>query len=96
MPRVFAPLNARQFDVLRWIADGCPKDVMQGHTYKTTAVALQGRRLVEVSKRGGQWQATITDAGVHYLAHNTYLAAPPERGRQRRATPSAVVTVQVP
>lgn len=85
MPRVFAPLNPRQLDVLRWIADGCPKDVMQGYTYKTTAVALQSRQLVEVSKRGGQWRATITDAGVHYLAHNTFPGVPPRRGHPRRA-----------
>jgi hypothetical protein len=33
-------LNARQVEVLSWIADGCPDGVMTGHTYKTTAVAL--------------------------------------------------------
>src|ERR1700722_1781876 len=33
--------GGRQREVLRWIADCCPDGVMQNHTYKTTAVALQ-------------------------------------------------------
>lgn len=46
-----APLNEGQLDVLRWIADGCPDGVMEGYTYKTTALALQNRQLVTVSKK---------------------------------------------
>jgi hypothetical protein len=40
--------------------------------YKTVAIALQNRRLVEVSKRGGAWKATILPAGVNYLAEGDY------------------------
>ncbi|WP_161849191.1 hypothetical protein [Frankia sp. ACN1ag] len=35
-----APLNARQLEVLRWINDGCPDGVMDGHSHKVTASAL--------------------------------------------------------
>lgn len=47
---------------------------MKGHTYKTTAVALQSRRLVRISKKGGVWQAELTEAGTHYLRHGSHLA----------------------
>jgi hypothetical protein len=67
-----APLNLRQLDVLRWIHDGCPEGRWSDFTYKTTAMALQSRRLVEVSKRGGSWTATILPAGHHYLANGDY------------------------
>ena len=54
--------NHGQLEVLQWIADGCPDGVMAGFTYKTTAIALQNRHLVKVSKRGG-WHAEITNDG---------------------------------
>jgi hypothetical protein len=58
-----SPLNERQLQVLQWIADGCPDGVMTGHSHKISAVALQNRKLVSISKRSGTWHATITDAG---------------------------------
>ncbi len=45
---------------------------MAGHTYKTTAVALQGRRLVAVSKRHGVWSATLTSQGEFYLKNGRH------------------------
>jgi len=39
--RTFSPLNDRQLEVLRWVGDGCPDGVMEGYSYKTTAVALE-------------------------------------------------------
>jgi hypothetical protein len=68
------PLNARQVEVLRWIADRCPDGVMKDFTYKTTAVALQGRQLVTVSRKGGGWQAAVTEVGTYYLQHGEYPA----------------------
>lgn len=65
------PLNASQLAVLRWIAEGCPDGVMQGHAHKTSAVALQSRRLVKISRRGGVWTAQITEAGHAYLQTQT-------------------------
>ncbi|WP_018599375.1 hypothetical protein [Mycobacterium sp. 155] len=67
-----APLNARQVDVLRWIYDDCPDGRWTDFTFKTTANALASRRLVTVSKRGGQWSAAILPAGEHYLTNDTY------------------------
>ncbi|MEU1548964.1 hypothetical protein [Nocardia sp. NPDC005745] len=45
---------------------------MTGHTYKTTANALEWRGLVSVSKKGGVWRAEATDAGRYYLEHEDY------------------------
>lgn len=56
-------LNNRQWDVLRWVADGCPERVWPDSTYKTTAVALQSRRLVLISRSGGVWSVAVTDKG---------------------------------
>jgi hypothetical protein len=69
------PLNDRQVEVLRWISDGCPDAVMEGHAYKTTAKALHHRKLVVVSKKGGQWTAVITEAGTYYLEHGQHRAS---------------------
>lgn len=69
-------LKPSQVAVLRWIADGCPDGVMQGHSYKTTALALQDRRLVTVSRKGGTWSATLTEGGSYYLEHGAYADAP--------------------
>jgi hypothetical protein len=84
--RVFSALNARQFEVLRWIADGCPADVVEGYSHKTTAVALQSRRLVNISKRGGVWRAVVTDAGAYYLQHGKYCTTT-ETGRAPNPDP---------
>lgn len=74
------PVNERQLEVLRWIADGCPEGVWEDFTYKTTAIALQGRRLATVSKRGG-WHAEITDDGRYYLEHGAYQDEQPKPAR---------------
>jgi hypothetical protein len=74
------PLSGPQLAVLRWIGDGSPDGVMDGHTYKLTAIALQNRRLVLVSKRGGVWRAVVTEAGRHYLDTGSY---PPADARRR-------------
>jgi hypothetical protein len=98
MARVFSPLNVRQVEVLRWIADRCPDGVMVGFSYKTTALALQGRRLATVSKKGGVWRAAVSDAGRYYLEHNTYPTDPgdgrtePARARAARDSPRPVRT----
>ncbi|WP_125810142.1 hypothetical protein [Actinoplanes sp. ATCC 53533] len=74
MVEVAAVLNSRQLEVLRWIAAGCPDGVMLDFTYKTAAVALQGRRLVTASKRHGRWFADVTPAGRFYLDHGRHPA----------------------
>jgi hypothetical protein len=91
MVDVTAPLNQRQIQVLRWIGDGCPDGVMTGHTHKTTAVALQGRRLAVVSRRRGVWSADITDTGRYYLEHGDFppKALGPHRRPAAKRDPTA-------
>lgn len=83
-----APLNDRQFDVLRWIQEGCPLGRWTDYTYKHVAMALQSRRLVEVSKRGGVWNAAILPAGLHYLANGGY---PPTHWTTRKSRTASTV-----
>ncbi|MCT9004608.1 hypothetical protein [Streptomyces rhizosphaerihabitans] len=63
-------LNERQLTVLEWVGKGCPEGASAA--YKTSCQALQNRGLVKVARRGGVWNAVLTDAGRHYLAHGTY------------------------
>lgn len=73
MAHRWAPLTDGQLNVLRWIADGCPDGVMEGHLHKISAVALENRHLVRVRKSGGIWAAELTDDGNYYLAHGDYV-----------------------
>jgi hypothetical protein len=93
-------VNARQLDVLKWIVAGCPDGQQSGNTYKTTAIALQGRRLVKVSKKGGVWSAHATDAGRHYVANGAYpedhWQAPPPRSPGSAASKNATPQSSAP
>ncbi|MFE3544297.1 hypothetical protein ACFXK0_15140 [Nocardia sp. NPDC059177] len=81
------PLNGRQREVLDWIADGCPPRDWPNSTYKTTAIALQNRRLVRITKRGG-WSAVLTETGEYYRAHGAFPAVT-KQVRRRPATASS-------
>lgn len=96
-------MNARQLEVLKWIVDGCPDGVQTGNTYKTTAVALKGRRLVTISRKGGVWSAEATEAGRHYTANGAYpdghwavQAAPRRHARMPIPSPQAGEFQQMP
>jgi hypothetical protein len=65
-------LNDAQMKVLRWVKKGCPEGQVHGYSYKATALALQNRKLVKVSKRGGVWQCEITPVGEYFLNHRSY------------------------
>lgn len=88
-------VNDWQMTVLKWICDGCPAGVMTGTTHKTTAIALQGRRLATVSKKGGVWRAEPTDAGRYFVKHGAYpdghwaasAPEPQEQGAQHHPRP---------
>ncbi|WP_326768758.1 hypothetical protein OG978_33270 [Streptomyces sp. NBC_01591] len=75
-------LNERQLAVLEWVGKGCPEGFSA--YYKTSCPALQNRGLAKVTRRGGVWNAVLTDAGRHYLAHGTY----PEPKSPARAFPA--------
>lgn len=66
------PLTARQVQVLKWIAKGCPDGVWRDFTYKTTAYALAARGMVTVDRRRKQWSASITPEGDFYLLHGRF------------------------
>jgi hypothetical protein len=74
MVDIAAPLKPHQLEVLRWVKAGCPDTEMPGDGAKNTARALQGRRLVTVSRRDGRWPATLTDRGRYYLDNGRYPA----------------------
>lgn len=80
------PLNHRQLEVLNWINDGCPPGRWTDVRFKTVAIALQSRRLASISKRGGEWNAVVLPAGVHYLTHYEY---PPGHWKIRKGRTSS-------
>lgn len=91
-------LNGQQQAVLKWIADGCPDGVMIGTTYKKSGDALRDRGLVTISKRGGGWRASITDAGKYFLEHGKHPdSARPDIGAKHATTQPVGPTVrQIP
>ncbi|MBX7269553.1 hypothetical protein KIF24_28455 [Micromonospora sp. Llam7] len=72
MVDIAAPLKSHQVEVLRWVEAGCPDADMPGDGAKHTARALQGRRLVTVSRRDGRWSAALTERGRYYLDNGRY------------------------
>ena len=92
-------VNARQLEVLEWIVAGCPGGVMTGVTFKTTAVALQNRRLATVTKRRGVWRAVPTEAGRFFVKHGAYPAghwSATSEPAPRPATPATPATLATP
>lgn len=61
------PLKEHQLLLLRRIGDGDDLSGPGGVDQRHSARALQTRRLVNISRRGGVWRAQITDAGRFYL-----------------------------
>ncbi len=57
---------------------------MTGHTYKTTAKALEWRRLLTISTKDGTWQTSLTDAGRYYRQHGSYPAGHWDMSTARR------------
>lgn len=56
-------LNAKQLEVLEWVAAGSPNGVVTGYTHRVSAAALRSRGLVRISGRGPTWRAELTEAG---------------------------------
>lgn len=87
----FLPLNARQLEVLRWVADGCPDRSWPNHSHKLTARMLQSRGLADVAHKRDGWAARLTDSGRYYLEHGRYppqvasRTEPPTPAKQPRA-----------
>lgn len=77
-------LNDAQLLVLQWVADGADLDHPPSETFKTSAVALSNRGLVDLDKRRGHWRIAITEAGTFYLEHGRH---PEDESSERK--PSA-------
>ncbi len=87
-----APLTPRQLEILRWVAAGCPDGVMEGHGHKILATALDSRGMITISKKDGDWRASLTDRGRYYLDHDAYPPAEPASAEpaQRSTTSRAI------
>lgn len=60
-------LTAKQVELLRWVADGCPDGVFEGDRHHISAAALRNRNLITITGRGPTWRARIAPAGAEYL-----------------------------
>ncbi|MFG1953918.1 hypothetical protein [Micromonospora sp. NPDC048830] len=69
-------LNERQVDLLRRIADGDDLSTADGVPLRGSARALQSRRLVDITRKGGTWRATATESGQFYLQHGFHPEDP--------------------
>lgn len=88
MTRRWDPINDRQADVLERIADGNTLSAPADAPLRTTAYALRSRGLVNTTKRGGTFVATITPAGRYYIEHGHH----PEQPTTPTTTPTASPT----
>lgn len=85
-------LNDAQLLVLRWVAAGADLDNPPSDTFKTNAVALRNRGLVDLDKRRGRWSISITEAGIFYIEHGHHpkderSSKKPEASSQSVVTP---------
>lgn len=60
-------LSVAQFDLLRWVADGCKDGVYEGRSYRVSARALHNLGFLRVSGSGSTWAAQITADGTRRL-----------------------------
>lgn len=60
-------LSVAQFDLLRWVADGCKDAVYQGSSHRVSARALHNRGFIRVAGSGATWAAQITPDGTRRL-----------------------------
>jgi hypothetical protein len=76
--RRWEQLNERQLAVLRRVGSGedLGASSMTG-AFKVSAGALRDRGLLAISRRGGQWRASLTEAGRYYLDHGRHPDHPP-------------------
>lgn len=68
-------INDVQLLVLRWVADGADTTTPPTPDFKTSAVALANRGLIDLDRRRGHWRAALTDQGRFYLGHGRHPAA---------------------
>lgn len=76
-------LTVSQFDLLRWVADGCKDDVYEGSSHRVSARALHNRGFLRVTGSGTTWAVQITPDGTRRLQEEA-VRVEAERERARR------------
>lgn len=94
--QIWDPLKEHQLLLLRRIGDGDDLSGPDGLDQRHSARALQTRRLVDISRRGGVWRAQITGAGRFYLDNGIHPDHPdrlsPGRATPRQRTRTAITS----
>ncbi|MEU6815839.1 PE-PGRS family protein [Streptomyces sp. NPDC046860] len=80
----WSPLNDRQLTLLTRIGEGTDPVTSASPELAHTARALKGRGLITMPRRGGKWQAEITDDGRFYLEHGHHPDRPEPTPRKQR------------
>jgi hypothetical protein len=70
-------LTVSQFDLLRWVADGCKDGVHEGSSHRVSARALHNRGFLRVSGSGTVDRKVIWTGGAA-------IASPPKPGSRIR------------
>ncbi|MFI6581817.1 hypothetical protein [Embleya sp. NPDC050493] len=81
--RKWDPLNSAQHELLKRVGAGADLSAAADLPYRQSAYALSNRGLVTVSKRGGVFRASITDAGRFRLEHGHHPDRPEPAPRQQ-------------
>ncbi len=64
-------LTVAQYDLLKWVADGCPDGVHDGTSHRVSARSLHNRGLIQVAGKSKTWTAKITPQGTQVLQEQT-------------------------
>lgn len=83
MRRATNHLTVTQFDLLKWVADGCKDGAYQGTSHRVSARSLHNRGFLRISGSGKTWTARITPDGTRCLEEEAHrIEAERERARQ--------------
>ncbi|GAA3626023.1 hypothetical protein GCM10022419_134490 [Nonomuraea rosea] len=85
--RKWSPLNDRQLNVLRRVADDTDPITARESALANTVYALRNRGLVVAPRQNGVWQARITDAGRFYLEHGHHPDRPTAEETDLKSAP---------
>ncbi len=80
----WSPLNDRQLALLTRIGEGTDPVTSESPELANTARAIKGRGFITMPRRGGKWQAEITDDGRFYLEHGHHPDRPEPAPRKQR------------
>lgn len=67
MAKAGSRLTVAQFDLLRWVAEGCKDGVYEGTSHRVSARSLHNRGRVRVTGKSATWNASITPEGTRML-----------------------------